>query len=241
MININNEIDRFFETHNYNSKEVLLDFYYNLQYIIIYLMTYEKDNKYIDSKTKIDYIVKIIKKGNYKMDEKFTKFIDSYSFVINNLLHLYEIIELKSFDYLTEKINQKINEINIEINTNQEIDNIFENNNLLLNKDKLINGIKRYILRYCLGDNKNIDNIINKMDNMFNDIFNKADIWGKTIYNDKRFKEESNKLISINKENNCIIKHYYNIIFQRIQVELPDDGYQNPGEEDNPFDGEPFP
>ena len=43
---------------------------------------------------------------------------------------------------------------------------------------------------------------------------------GKTIYNDIRFKEESNKLISINKENNCIIKYYYNTIF-----DLPDDGY----------------
>ena len=117
------------------------------------------------------------------MDWYFTDFINSYSFAINNLLHLYEIFELKSFDYLTEKINQKINEINIEINTNQEMDNIFKNNNSLLNEDKLINGIKRYILRYCLGDNKNIDNIINKMDNMLNDIFNKADIWGKTIIN----------------------------------------------------------
>ena len=79
------------------------------------------------------------------------------------------------------------------------------------------------------------------MDNMFNYIFNKVDIWGKTIYNDNRFKEESNKLISINnKENNCIIKHYYNIIFQRIQVELPDDANQNSGEEDNSFDGEEY-
>jgi len=34
------EIDKFFEIDNNNSKEVLLDFYYNLQYIIIYLMTY---------------------------------------------------------------------------------------------------------------------------------------------------------------------------------------------------------
>ena len=228
-----NKIDEYFGTDNNNSKEVLLDFYYNLQYIIIYLMTYEKENNYISSKTKIDYIIKIIKKGNYSMNEHFTNFINSFSFVINNILHLYEIVELKSFDYLTEEINQKISEINNEMNTNQEIDNNFLSNNSLLNNDELINGIKKYILRYCLGDNKNIDNIISKMDNMFNDIFNKTDIWGKTIYNDKRFKEESNKLISINKENNCIIKYYYNTIFQRIQIDLHDDGY-NPNPVDDP-------
>ena len=204
-----NKIDEFFLENN--TKEVLLEFYYSLQYIIIYLMTYEKSNKYISSNTKIDYIVKIIKKGNYNMDDNFTNFINSYSFTINNLLYLYEIVELKSFDHLTEEIGKIINENDIK--KSQQNENIILNDNSLLNNDELINGIKKYILRYCLGDNKNKDDIIKKLYNIFNEIFNKSDIWGKTIYNDNRFKDESNKLISINKEDNCIINYYYNNIF----------------------------
>ncbi len=92
-------------------------------------------------------------------------------------------------------------------------------------------------MRYCLGDKNKINDII-KINNIISDIFSIEDIWGDTIFNNKDFKDESNKIISINQnDNNCVLKYCYNIIFKydknnvNIQIE---------GEQDDAFkDAEP--
>ena len=212
-----------------NIKDILINIYYDLQYIIIYLMTYDNnlndniDNK--DNKIKISYIINVIENENYEINEYLHEFTNKYddSLFINNLLSFYGIIELKVFDYLTNIIKEKIDlkKIEIDSDTKEKILKNFKTkeNDLLFSKEIIINAIKKYILRYCIGDNKNINNILEKLDNIFVDIFNKKDIWEEIIYKDKRFKEESNKLISINKEKNIIINYCLNILFGEEEEE----------------------
>ncbi len=192
-----------------NKKEKIINFYYNLQYIIIYIMTYEKDNKYINSDTSINYLIKIIEKENYKMNEQFKSFMGDYSILINNLISFYEIIELNSFGYLTNEMANKINENGFQISDDQK-ENISKilNANKYLSHDNLINGIKKYIFRYCLGDN----NILDKINQNFSNIFNRIDIWEDNRNND--FIKEYKNLISINEKENCIIKYCFHSIFQ---------------------------
>ena len=209
LVNIDSNLR---EGNNDNINKNIINYYYNLQYIIIYIMTYEKDNKYINDETSIDYIIKIIEKENYKMDEQFKLFIE-YSpgaIKINNLISLYEKIELDSFEYLIKEMTYTINENDFQISDDQK-NNISKilNDNTYLSHDNLINGIERYILRYCYGDN----NILDKINQNFSNIFNRIDLWEN--YSDKDFIKEYKNLLSINEKENCIIKYCFHSIFQK--------------------------
>ena len=218
----------------------LIDFYHNLQYVIMHLITFEKDNKYIDTETHVNDIVKIISKENFKLNDNFILFMKQFSdsLFIKHLYSFYEKIELDVFKYLTKDINVKMaeNELKISDEKKGEIEKLL-NDNKELGESILINGIEKYILRYCLGDKNKIKDII-KINNIISDIFSIEDIWGDTIFNNKDFKDESNKIISINQnDNNCVLKYCYNIIFKydknnvNIQIE---------GEQDDAFkDAEP--
>ena len=139
--------------------------------------------------------------------ELMTKY-DDFLFVCH-LISFYEIIELKVFEYLTEGIKEKMKgNVNVLMpNQKKEIENILENNET---KIGLINGIKKYILRYCIGDNKNKNDVLEKFNNNLEDLFKKSDIW---IDDTQISKEKRDKLISINKNNKCVVKYFYNIIF----------------------------
>ncbi len=225
---------------DYNSKNNIIDFYYNLQYIIIYLMTYEKNNKYILSKTSISDIIKIIRKANYTMSDNFTSFIDGFSdsLFVNTLFSIYEIIELKAFQYLTEEI--KIEKMEIEKESKNKIIKYFEDNKdkLLLNDEKLSNGFKKFILRYYLADADNNIKILDYITSHFEDIFNKIDIFGNKIINDERLKEEKKTIISINEKDNCIIKYYCNKLFhggEEDNIIAPDNSFNNVDNNNDPF------
>ena len=212
---IEKENMRYIEDFLDNNQDELKDIYYNLQYIIIYLMEYEKESTYNCQTMRIEYIINIIEKGNFKMNEQLKQFMNISSLLINNLLSFYEIIELKVFNNLTQDLKVKINKNKLEINIKEETKNIINKNlknNMFINEEILTNGIKKYILRYCLGDNKNSNNILDKFNKNFGDIFNRSDIFRK-ISNDARFKSESKNLININKDGNCVLKYFYNILF----------------------------
>jgi hypothetical protein len=227
--------------NDYNSEEKIIEFYYNLQYIIIYLMTYEKNNKYIDCKTSITDIIKIVEKENYRINEDFTSFVESFKdcLYINSLLAFYEMVELKAFQYLTREI--KIDQIEIKKETKEKIENELKKDNLLLNDKILTNGFKKFILRYYLADNDN-NNLIEYMTKYFEDLFNKIDIWGNIIINDYRLNKERENLISINNDDNCIIKYYCNKLITNNEekndkinpIKEPDDPFNehNEGEDD---------
>ena len=181
-------------------------------------MIYEKEKKYDNESISIYSIIRIIERNKYNMNELNKLTYDlSDSLFICNLLGLYEKIELKVFEYLTNEIKEKMqpSEIRIAKLLKDKILNHFKENeaNLLIKKEILIKAIKKYILRYCIGDSKDKNKVLEKLNNNFDNIFNRIDIWGKHIFEDKKFKEESNKLIMINKEGNCIVKYFYGIAF----------------------------
>jgi len=207
-------IEEFFTLKNNKEikeiKELLLNIYYDFQYIIIYLMIYDKE-KYDCNNIKINYIIKLIEKENYTMSKYTHELMTIYDdfLYICHLLSFYELIELKVFEYLTEGIKEKMKE-NLNafmINQSKEIENILEKDEV---KTKLINGIKKYILRYCIGDNNNRNDALEKFNNNFEDLFKKSDIWTD---NSQISKEKREKLILINKQNKCVVKYFYNIIF----------------------------
>ena len=206
----------------------LLKIYYDLQYLLIHLL--EKKEKIEPDNIRISDIIKIILKENYKMSDEFNKFLKSYDDIItiNNILFFYEKIELKLFDKLTEKIKPK-KEIKKEIR--DKIDKYFEKNNLLLNKDILSDSLKKYILRYCLG-NYDIQNEALKNLTNFNDIFNRSDIFREKIFKDERYQEEFNQLnrLNDNKENN-IINYFYNLIYNDKEDDKPNEGEEVEEEE----------
>ena len=204
-------IEEFFNLKNNKEiKELLINIYYDFQYLIIYLMIYDQE-EYDCNNIKINYIIKIIEKENYKMSKYTHELMAKYDdfLYICHLISFYEIIELKVFEYLTEGIKEKMkgNLNTLMINQKKEIENILDKNEV---KTGLINGIKRYILRYCIGDNKNRNDVLEKFNNNFEDLFKKRDIW---IDNTQISKEKREKLILINKNNKCVVKYFYNIIF----------------------------
>ena len=216
--NIKDKLIQFMDT---NSKDTLFKLYYNIQYIIVYLMTYEKENKYDGDEITINDLIKIIENCNFKISDKLKDFMkngDLQSLYICHLLSFYEIIELKAFEYLTKDIKNNINKDEIKVKKEYK-EKILQHlnkgqNDLLIKKDILENGIKKYILRYCLGDYKEKDKILENLNTNFKDIFERKDIWEYKIFKDEnKFKEESRQLIEINQKENCIVKYFYNIIF----------------------------
>jgi hypothetical protein len=174
-------------------------------------MIYDQEEYDCNNNIKINYIIKIIEKENYKMSKYTHELMAKYDdfLYICHLISFYEIIELKVFEYLTEGIKEKMkgNLNTLMINQKKEIENILDKNEV---KTGLINGIKRYILRYCIGDNKNRNDVLEKFNNNFEDLFKKRDIW---IDNTQISKEKREKLILINKNNKFVVKYFYNIIF----------------------------
>ena len=208
-------IEKFFNSQN-RTKDNDLQIYNNIRYIIIYLVIYDKNN-YDAENISVEYISKIMKKANYQFNDEFIDFLDKFKQNINlsNLLYLLNNIENTCFKYLTEEITRDIkdNKINININKekNSEITEYYKNDKLLLNEDVMINSIKRYILRYYIEENQNEKDFINAI--TLENILNKSDIWEDKIYKDEKFKEENNNLLKLN-ENNCLMKYFFNKLFE---------------------------
>ena len=214
---IKNDVDKFFNDENI-TKDNYLQIYINIQYILFYLMTYDCNN-YDGEKISLEYISKIMKKANYQFNELFIDFLDKYkqNLNLNNLLYLLKNIEIKCFEYLTEEISNDIkdNKINIYINRekNNEIIEYYKNEKLLINEDIMINSIKRYILRYYIPDNQNKNDFLNAV--QLEKILKKSDIWDDNIYKDEKFKNESDTILKLNNENNCLMKYFFNKLFEK--------------------------
>ena len=208
-INSEDTIKSYLEKGENNIKSI----YYNCLYLIIYLMIYLKDEKLIEKNTSIEYLIKLMEKENNKIINSFKDLYDFSNLNISQIFALYEIIEINAFKILTKKINE---EIQSTINTvlpeeiEKEIKELIEKNSLL-KEAIIIDGIKKYIIRYFLGDNNGIKFDLKSI--KFNDIFKKMDIWGKKLFNDVKFKEESEKLCNFEKEKDYLLIYFYKIIF----------------------------
>ena len=205
--------------HLNNNKYKMKEIYYNCLYVIIYLMDYLKNDKSIDGKTNIKDIIQIMKKENNQFVESFEELFENLKLNINQIFYLYELIEEKVFNILTQNIKEELKsdeKMKISEEKEKEIQNEL-NNNTLLKEDAIIKAIKKYFVRYYLGDNSDNKSISNNI--KINDIFNKIDVWNKEIVEKNSFKEENKKLCDFNGTENCLLIYFYNIIFD-IQNEL---------------------
>ena len=198
----------------------------------IYLVLYLKD-------------IKNNRKKSNTINDKFKNMNDNLELKIDKLFALYEIIEEKAFEILLEKLKEETKEYKkiLEEKIKNKLQNAIDKN-ILLNQDLIIKGIKKYIVRYFLGDNIVNNPILKNI--KLEDIFSKQDIWSKNIFTDKKFKDEKNKLISLNQKENCLLIYFYGIIFKNLIESViyndDDDEEKKPldrkFEDENPSDDE---
>ena len=204
-------ISSYLDNNNYNIKKL----YYDCLKLIIYLTSYLLEEKLFSPKTTtIEFITKLMEKENNKIDEKFKKLSEDFKLNIEQIFYLYEMIEEKAFESLKDNIKNNVELILREtIYEEEEKINNLLNKNSLLKKELIIKGIKKYIVRYCIGNingNDSISDIIK-----LEDIFNKKDIWGKLIFNNNEFKAEKTELCSLNKGDNIVLSYFYGILFKK--------------------------
>ena len=200
-----------------------------------------KKKKYDTEDTTINDILRIIASNNFKNNdedmESFLKKDLSQSLFISHLFQLYEFIELKAFDYLTKEIKQQLNkkDLILERKIQEKVLNHFKKGNQLINKETLLNSVRKYIIRYCLGDYEDKNKILDKMYYNFEDIFKRVDIWEEKIFNDKRFNDESKELININKEGNIVLKYCLSVVFGFVERKgsVDDDNFDNREEDED--------
>ena len=208
---LSKEVDLFLNDGN-KTKEIFQQIYINLQYMIMYLMIYNYDNDNYDSeKVSLKYISKIIEKSNYKMNENLIDFLVNENIHLNNLLYIYERAEIKYFDYVKDEISNEIKSKNISEEANSKIKEYFKNDKIL-NEEIISNSIKRYIMRYCLGDYQNRNEIATKIS--FEKILNRIDLWNDEISTNQKFKEEVNELMNMNNDD-CLMNYFIKKIFNK--------------------------
>ena len=209
------EIDKFLNDEHL-AKNDLERIYISLQYMIIFLVKFEsnladeiKDNNQNEQKYNLEYVSKILGKINYQISDLLFEFLNNYkdNIGINNLLFLYEKTELKYFNCISEDILK--NKVISQENT-KSIEEYFSanNNNLVLNDLALFEGTKKYIMRYCIGDNIKKDEIIKSID--INKILSKKCLWYFIIFKNNKeetINDEINKLLKLNETENSLIKY----------------------------------
>ena len=213
---IKNSLDTFLNDEN-KTKDNYIQIYINFQYILIQLMAFDKNN-YDSENISLDYIAKIVQNSNYQINELFMEFLSQNKDMIhiNNLLFLYQKLEIKCFEYLIEEAPNDIKPNEIDEESKLKICEYFKNNDILLKEEIILNSIKKYILRYCIGNNQNEKEILKNID--LDKILNKIDIWDDKILKDEKFKEETKELMKIDNEKNILMKYFLNQLF-KIKVE----------------------
>ena len=195
---------------HYLTQEKKLNIFYELVALLNHLTQNEFDLKIKNDEDTLDDIIKYLEIKSYKFpqlntDKEFLEKILS----VNTLLDFYEKVQNKSFNYLTNNIKQKIinDRIDIEENIQNEIESCLMSNKHIT-KNILISSVKKYILRHI----KNKENFLFN----FSDLIDKKDIWDESIYGDKDFLEDFNKLFHIEEKNgkNCISIYCYLSIYE---------------------------
>jgi len=195
----NNE--KFSEIEN-DDKEKNIKIYHDLQFIIINLQSLLINS--IKEKISFKKISEMIKKKyGYEIEDSLI-IEDIY---VNNILSAYEKYEEICFDYFKD--------ILIPENLTNEKDETIKDylDELELIKiDDISKATKKYLMRYCLGDYDKKENILKNM--KIEKMFFKKDIWEEKIYFNPKFKEEYEKIIKLNNDNDNYLDKYflYNII-----------------------------
>jgi len=223
-----------------DDKDFNIKIYHDLQFIIINLQSLLINNE----KENISFknISELMKK-KYGYDIEESLHIDDI--YVNNILSAYEKYEDICFDYFKDILIPE-NLINEKDETIKDYLDKLE----LIKIDVISKATKKYLMRYCLGDYDKKENIFKNM--KIEKIFLKKDIWEEKIFIDPKFKEECEKLIKLNKENDYYLDKYflYNIINDgKIERKSSSNSsekskekneYNDDNNEGNTFEQEPF-
>ena len=224
---IQKELEMFINDEN-KTKDIYKEIYINLQYILIYLY----DNNIFENNISLKYITKVIERSNYKINESLIDFLSDENIHINHLIYLYENIEIKCFDYMTDEVCNEIKDLNIKEENITKINEYFKTDKepkLLLNENLIINCIKKYILRYCIGNYQEKSEIVKNI-NLAN-ILNKADIWSDEVYKNDKFKDEVNNLMNMNDED-CLMNYFLSKLFKKKKDEIKEEKKEEKKEEE---------
>ena len=201
------EIEKQLENLN---KDKINKKYYTLQYMIIYLINnYNTD---VDPK---QISLKKLNEDIFKKYPRLDKFFNFEDINISNIISLYEIIEKYYFTKNEDDIKPK----DIKNEKKEDINKYFEKSNLVLNKDILSEVVKKYYLRYCLGDYETKNDILKNMD--INKIFAKKDICEEKLFSKENSKKEIEDLKTLNQNNNNYLINY--LLCDIFKLEEKDD------------------
>ena len=205
------DFEKFLNDEN-KTKNDFQKIYVSLQYMIIFLVKCGINFSSNGKKYNLDYIGKVIRKRNYLLNDLLLDLFNKYgdNIGINNLLFLYEKIGIKYFEYIWNEVEK--DKINIQGNF-ISISEYFNTNNkdLLLNEEIIIDGFKKYLLIYYFGDNQNKDEMLKKIG--INELFEKKFLWHFILIKEEqqsKFKDEVNRLINLNGDENNLIKYVLN-------------------------------
>ena len=181
--------------------------YNDMQYILNYVYDIyikEKTNKKLSLKEICENIEENL---GFKINEIFY----NDEVYINDILPIYEILEEKNFQFYKEifQNDKKCEQEIFENKKKEELDSYFKKNkdDLLLSKNIICKAFQKYIMRYCLGNHDKEGEILDNLDSY--KIFKKEDIWDKELFNNEKFKKESNKLTFYNEEDIDNIAQYF--------------------------------
>ena len=188
-------------------EEEVLNLFYELFFVFKYLTRYEV----IKLKNEND-LIKYFELKQYEIIHLKTAIKQLKNILtLNSILHFYKIVLNKAFNDLTKNIKKNKEKDTIDI-SEETIKNIEKclNENEIIKIDNIISAMKMYILRNIKDKNEN--NYLFNLKDLRNN-----DLWDMTIYGTKKFKEEFDKLIELDKgENEKDLKNVVSYLYSKI-------------------------
>ena len=195
------------------NEERATNIFYELFFAFKYIIEKVPDLKFKNLKD----LIKYLELRNYKLKE-LNNAINAINQLKENLsidtiLHFYEMVLNKAFNYLTKDIEKKLKnkKIYIEENITNNIDSYFDENNII-KMDTITSAMKKFILRNIMNDDSN-----NYLFNL-EDLRKEEDLWDITIFRSKEFKDNFDKLVELNKNENYVVNYLYVKIYE-IEIE----------------------
>ena len=169
-----------------NCKNIL----FSLQLLIFYL---QKENKNASEELR-----ETIKKlpDYIELCEDCKNLLERNNFTIENLIDIYEYIELISYEQIVDNINEFYKK-EISDDEKQKITNYFENikndKNKIITIEILSNAVRKFISRFLSG--KREDTEYKEEEPLLLFIEYKEEIWDKNVFNDDKFNDEIEEMM----------------------------------------------
>ena len=158
---------------------------FSLQLLIFYL---QKENK-----NSFDLLSDVIDKlpDYISLCEDCKNLLETNNFMIENLIDIYEYIELISYDQIIDNVNEFYKK-EISEDEKNKIKNYFEqiktDDSKIIQIDVLSNAVRKFISRFLSG--KREDTEYKEQEPLLQFIEYKEEIWDKEIFNDDKFNDE---------------------------------------------------